>query len=158
MASIEQLPFRIQAMSLEDVAGDNAGRNSSNRLSNDAPPPSNELTEVRQKELSNDELTAPHGHHDDGSSYPAGLIPLLARREDSFASEEDSSETMQKHTISDPPRYIYLFHCKTHGLKAVRNQLLKKKVAESMCDEMKLKGDIVLNTNNDEVVGLSRSE
>ena len=52
---------------------------------------------------------------------------------------------------------IYLFNCRTHTLKAVRNQLLKKKVAESMCDEMKLKGDIVLNTNNDEVVGLSRS-
>ena len=47
--------------------------------------------------------------------------------------------------------------CKSHGLKAVRNQLLKKKAAESMCDEMKLKGDILLNTNNDEVVGLSRS-
>ena len=43
-----------------------------------------------------------------------------------------------------------------HGLKTVRNQLLKKKVAESMCDEMKLKGDIFLNTNNDEIVGLSR--
>ena len=32
----------------------------------------------------------------------------------------------------------------------------KKEAAESMCDEMKLKGDILLDTNNDEVVGLSR--
>ena len=82
---------------------DNAGRNSSSHLSNNAPPPPDTSTEVRQNN-------------------------------------------------------IYLFHCETHALKAVRNQLLKKKAAESMCDEMKLKGDIILNTNNDEVVGLSRPE
>ena len=99
MASIEQLLFRIQAMSLEDVAGNNAGRNSSNHLSDDAPPPSNESTEVRQNILNNDELTAPHGHHDDNSSSSAGSVPLLTRREDSSASENHTSEAMQNHTI-----------------------------------------------------------
>ena len=136
---------------------DNAGRNSSSHLSNNASPPPGKSTEVRQNKLNNNELTAPHGHHDNCCSALAGSIPPLACREDLSASEDNLSETMQNHTISDPPRYIYLFHCKTHGLKAVRNQLLKKKAAESMCDEIKLKGDILLNTKNDEIVGLSRS-
>ena len=198
-----------QTMSLEDFAGDNAGRNSSNHLSNNVPPPPDESTEVRQNILNDDELTALHGHRDDGSSSSAGSIPPLASREVSSASEDDSSEAMQNHTIKvvgdknfrylpylmglvmnqylrggktaygsipplarredlsaseddssavsidhsltlarargvptaaaadkndddddkkkgDPPRYIYLFHCKTHRLKAVRNHLLKK--------------------------------
>ena len=142
---------------------DNTGRNSSSHLSNDAPPPPDESTEVRQNKLNDDELTAPHGHHDNGSSSSAGSIPPLARREDSSASEDDSSEAMQNHTIKvggyNKFRHLpyYLLHCKTHGLKAVRNQVFKKKAAESICNEMKLKGDILLNTNNDEVVGLSRS-
>ena len=72
------------------------------------------------------------------------------------ADDENNNDDKKK---GYPPRYIYLFHCTTHGLKAVRNQLLKlkKKAAESMCNEMKLKGDILFDTNNDEVIGLSRS-
>ena len=44
----------------------------------------------------------------DGSWLPVEYV----QTENPFKKEKD-----------DPPRYIYLFHCTTHGLKAVRNQL-----------------------------------
>ena len=87
-------------MSLEDVAGDNAKKISNNHLSNNAPPPPEDSTEVRPNILNDDKLTAPNAHRDDGSSSLAGLIPALARREDSSASEDDLSEAMQNHTIN----------------------------------------------------------